>query len=121
MNILLDIVPEVHSFNWTSIIVTVLGLVGAGGIVKLYAQHSENKKDKRSQDNETEIAFRDELRRQIESLAEELKSMDSSMSDIHESQLELIKENADLKAQLTMANKEILELKAEISILLKRQ
>ena len=91
----------------SSIIIALIGLVGAGGVVKMYQAYLKGKKEKRDSENEVEILFRETLLTQVSNLTSKIEVM-------YTKQIQLIEDNADLKAQLKVANEHILDLQAEI-------
>ena len=91
----------------TPIIMSVIGLVGAGGVVKMYKAYLKGRKEKRDSADKVETLFRETLLAQVSGLT-------SKIEEMYTKQIQLIEDNADLKAQLKMANEHILDLQAEI-------
>ena len=91
----------------TPIIMSVIGLVGAGGVVKMYQAYLKGRKEKRESEDKVETLFRETLLAQVSVLTSKIEVM-------YTKQIQLIEDNADLKAQLKVANDHILDLQAEI-------
>ena len=98
--------------DWSSIILAVIGLVGGGALLKLYQQYSLNKKNKRDDENEPEVAFRQNLIDRQDEMRDDILFLRNRME-------ELISENATIKAEnviLIRQNKELIEQNSELLI-----
>jgi len=106
----IELAPE--GIDIGGIILAVIGLVGGGAILKLYQQYSLNKKDKRDDENEPEVAFRRNLIDRQDEMREDILFLRERVE-------ELIAENATIKAEnvtLIRQNKELIKQNAELLI-----
>ena len=81
----------------SSVIMSVIGLVGAGGVVKMYKAYLTGRKEKRESEDKVEILFRETLLAQVSGLT-------SKIEEMYSKQIQMIEDNAGLKAQLKVAN-----------------
>lgn len=108
--ILLTSSTTTTGIDLTTIIVTLIGALSAGGAVKIYNAWSQSRKAKRAEENEPDMAFREDLLNRV-------ASMSSKLEEMYDNQLKLATQNAELKTELKSAHKEITELRAEIKVL----
>ena len=108
----------------SSLIVAALGLVGAGGAVKLLDLYYKNRKDKRESENKASTAFREGLQNRVielEGKVEELMDKIEDLIKMYSGQiLELSTEKVTLESEVKHLMEEIQELQAEINVLRKQ-
>lgn len=112
------VVQAVVPIDYTAIILTVLGTIGAGGLVKLVQMYIQYKKDKKQASGADGIAFRDSLQDRVVDLEGKVDSLQERIEDMikmySERIIVLSTENARLYAELESAHKEIENLLTDL-------
>ena len=108
---MLHFIQAVAETNTVTIILTIVGTVGAGGLVKLVQSFLQYKKDKNEKKHITNEDVRDVLQKRVGDLEGKIEGLQTRIEDMikmySERILELSTHNTKLSGDLDGANKEI--------------
>ena len=89
--------------DWTPIIIAVIGVLGTGGLWQWMQTKAKLSAEAKAADNADKAEFRESLKAQVDTLQKENK-------DLREKVEQLLKEMAEVKAELAAANATIKHL-----------
>ena len=105
---LLDIQPD----TWITLAISALGLVGTGGVIKLYNTFTKSRKDRLTRNSADGLAFRKSLQDRVVDLEDKIDYLTSKIENMIDSNTELvIKLNA--KIATLQAENAVLRSEAE--------
>lgn len=93
--------------DWTPIIIAAIGVLGTGGLWQWMQTRSKLSAEAKAADNADKAEFRDTLKAQVEMLQRENK-------ELREKVEQLLKEMAEVKAELAAANATIKYLEEQL-------
>lgn len=93
--------------DWTPIIIAAIGVLGTGGLWQWMQTRSKLSAEAKAADNADKAEFRDTLKAQVEMLQKENK-------ELREKVEQLLKEMAEVKAELAAANATIKYLEEQL-------
>tara|TARA_R110000765_G_scaffold363505_2_gene453681 strand:+ start:264 stop:647 length:384 start_codon:yes stop_codon:yes gene_type:complete len=102
----------------TTIITSIIGTVGVGGVIKLFQVHTKSKRDKRKEANAGTIEFKDSLKERVIELEDKVDGLQDKIEEMikmyTDKIIALSTETATLRAENKGYVAEIDELKSEI-------
>lgn len=121
---LLQITETATSIDITTIVTTMVGTIGAGGLFKLVQLYYKNKKDKRKELGSDGLAFRESLQDRVIELEDKVDYLQARIEEMIKMYADKILTLSTEKATLIAENKayknEIEELKCEVKDLINK-
>ena len=112
------VVENSKNLDWTTIIVTLITVVGAGGVIKVIKAISDSRKAKREEANADGVEYRSDLKKKVQQLDKKVEDLQKKIEEIIKQYSEEVKrlsvENAELKTKLEFYKRRVKELDKEL-------
>lgn len=96
--------------NWYTLVVSLVGIITGGAGIKWYTTWARIRRQRRLDEASDSAAFKNDLMARVQAMSTKLEEM-------HEKQLFLVEQNAQLKAELRLAHTELEQLREEVKFL----